>query len=170
MDVPKPPPPAATSLPRAYEAPDEERATSAEPPLPVLQYETPPAAPAAEGVARHDAYAALRLREYRLYAISYALAVIGSQVQSVAVAWQVYQKTKSALSLGWVAGVQVIPLFLLALPAGHIIDRFSRRRILLATQVLLAFWAFVLAALSHWASGWAYLVHAIYIVILLNAV
>ncbi len=164
------PPPVAASLPRAYETPDEERPASAEPPLPVLQYETPPAARLPAAAGRHDPYAALRMREYRLYAISYALAVIGSQIQSVAVAWQVYQMTRSPLSLGWVAGVQVIPLFLLALPAGHLIDRFSRRRILLATQLLLAFWAFVLASLSHWGSGWLHLASAIYIVILLNAV
>jgi hypothetical protein len=123
-----------------YEPPDDERPASASPTEAQLNFETPTVAALDQSPPPlpHDPYAALRLGIYRLYVSSYALAIIGGQVQSVAVAWQIYQKTQSALSLGWVGGIQVIPLFLLALPAGHVADTVSRKKLLIATQWLLA--------------------------------
>src|SRR5688572_16718782 len=87
-----------------YEPPDDERPASAAPTEQQLNYETPTVATLDRSPPPlpHDAYAALRLRVYRLYVASYALAIIGGQVQSVAIAWQIYQKTQSALALGWV--------------------------------------------------------------------
>ena len=156
----------------AYESPDEERPASAAPTEAQINYETPtvaaldlsPAPPA------HDPYAALRLGVYRLYVSSYALAIIGGQIQSVAVLWQIYQKTQSTLHLGLVGGVQVIPLLLLALPAGHVADTVSRKKLLIATQWLLAAWGLALAALVHFGRDWAMLVPAMYGLVLLNAV
>ncbi len=55
---------------------------------------------------------------------------------SVAVAWDLYVATKSALVLGNVGFVQVAPFLLFALFAGHFADRFDRRKIMLLTQVL----------------------------------
>ena len=155
-----------------YEPPDEQRPASASPTERQLAYETPSIARLDRSPAppEHDPYAALRSRVYRLYVASYALAIIGGQVQSVAIAWQVYQKTQSALSLGWIGGVQVIPLFLLALPAGHVADTVSRKHLLIATQWLLAVWGVALAALAHYGRGWPMLVPAIYTLLLLNGV
>src|SRR5579862_4952460 len=128
-----PQPPPQPPQPIAYETPDELRPASAMPTEQQLETEAPTIAPL-DANPPHDPYAALRLGGYRLYAGSYVLAVIGGQVQSVAIAWQIYQKTHSALSLGWVGGIQVIPLFLLSLPAGHLIDNMSRKRLLIFTQ------------------------------------
>jgi MFS family permease len=148
--------------PEAYETPDEDRPASAEASLPTLQYETQ---------VRHDPYAALRTREYRLFAASFVLAVVGGQIQSVALAWQVYQQTKSPMSLGWLGGIQVIPLFLLALPAGQLADVVSRRKLLLVTQVLLATCSLALAGLTTYLSASpTKLLPAMYGVLLLNAV
>lgn len=56
---------------------------------------------------------------------------------SVAVSWDLYTRTKSALVLGNVGFVQVAPYLLFALFAGQIADTHDRRRILLVTQLLL---------------------------------
>src|SRR4051812_25923132 len=132
-----------------YEAPDAQRPALAMPTEKQLEYETPtlPGLDQSPPPTGHDPYAALRRRPYQLYAASFVLAIIGGQVQSVALAWQIYQKTQSALSLGWIGGIQVIPLFLLALPAGHLSDVVSRKKILVVTQWLLALWGLVLAYL-----------------------
>ena len=155
-----------------YEPPDDDRPSSASPTEQQLEYETPsiPQLDRSPPPAEHDPYAALRLRSYRLYVASYALAIIGGQVQSVALAWQIYQKTQSAMSLGWIGGIQVIPLFALALPAGHVADSVSRKKLLITTQWLLAGWGVLLAALAHYGRDWSGLVPAMYSVILLNAI
>lgn len=83
----------------------------------------------------HDPYEAFRHGAFRLYAASYALAVIGSQMLSTTVQWDVYQRTKDPLAIGMVGLIGAIPVMLLALPAGHVADRFNRKRVLLLTQI-----------------------------------
>jgi len=55
---------------------------------------------------------------------------------AVGVGWQVYALTGSALDLGLVGLAQFIPSFLLMLVAGHVADRFDRRRVLQACMVV----------------------------------
>jgi MFS family permease len=57
-------------------------------------------------------------------------------VQSVCVGWQVYDLTQSALALGIVGLVEFVPMFLLALPAGELADRFDPRRIITLASLL----------------------------------
>ena len=57
-------------------------------------------------------------------------------VQSVSVGWQVYDLTHSPLALGIVGLVEFIPMFLLALPAGELADRFDPRRIIMLASLL----------------------------------
>ena len=67
--------------------------------------------------------------------------VAASQMLMVAVAWQMYDLTGSAWDLGLVGLLQFAPALALALPAGHLIDRHHRARIValcLATQVAVA--------------------------------
>lgn len=59
----------------------------------------------------------------------------GFQMLAVAVGWQIYSLTGSALDLGLIGLVQFFPSVLLALPAGHIADQFERRRIMLYGQI-----------------------------------
>ena len=82
-----------------------------------------------------DPYAALRIRGFRFYASAWTLAVLGSQMQSMALGWDLYQKTGNPMVLGWVGLLQAIPVIALALPAGHLADRFDRRKILIISQV-----------------------------------
>src|SRR5688500_14764560 len=166
------PPAGAVAPAPVYEPPDDDRPASAAPTEAQLAHETPSVAALDRSPppAAHDPYAALRLPVYRLYVASYALAIIGGQVQSAAFLWQIYQKTQSALSLAWVGGIQVIPVVLLALPAGHVADTVSRKKLLITTQWLLAAWGAGLAALVFLARDWSMLVPAMYGVILLNAI
>lgn len=96
----------------------------------------------------HDPFAALRYKDYRLYTIGLFLSVMGLRMQSVAVGWELYERTSSALILGLIGLVQVLPVILLTLPAGHVADRFDRKRTVLYTQVLLALCSVGLAVLS----------------------
>ena len=54
---------------------------------------------------------------------------LGSQMVAVAVGWQVYAIHRSAFDLGLIGLLEFVPLPLLALPAGHLADRFSRRSV-----------------------------------------
>ena len=97
----------------------------------------------------HDPYAALRHRDYLLLLTGSLLASMGGEMQSVAVGWELYQRTNSATALGLVGLVQFLPVLLLSLPAGHAADRYSRKRLLAAGQALMALASLGLAALSY---------------------
>jgi MFS family permease len=84
-----------------------------------------------------DAYSAFRSRDYRLLASGLFLSTFGSQMLSVAVSWDLYLQTRSALVLGNVGFVQVAPFLMFALVAGHVADRYDRRRTMILTQILL---------------------------------
>jgi MFS family permease len=77
-------------------------------------------------------------------------------VQSVCVGWQVYDLTQSPLALGIVGLVEFVPMFLLALPAGELADRFDPRRIIMLASLLEASSsAFLLAfVLTRQTSVW----------------
>ncbi len=69
-------------------------------------------------------------------------------MQDVAVGWQLYERTHSAMALGMIGLVQVIPVIVLVLPAGHVADRFDRRRLLMLAELLMAAAATALAVIS----------------------
>jgi MFS family permease len=98
----------------------------------------------------HDSYAALRFRDYRLLLSGGVLTSIGGQMQSYAIGWEVYQRTHSNAAIGFTGLVQFLPVLLLALPAGHLADRFNRKFIWQGTQALSVVASLGLAALSTW--------------------
>src|SRR5262245_9685874 len=67
----------------------------------------------------------------------------------VAIGWQLYDRTNSAMALGLVGLVQVIPVVLLALPAGHLVDRKNRRDVAILANLVLGLCGLGLAAVSH---------------------
>ena len=85
-----------------------------------------------------DPYAPFRFRDYRLLVSGTFFTNFGLQMLWVAVSWDLYQQTRSAVVLGNVGFAQVAPFFVFALFAGHIADRHDRRRIMILTQVLVA--------------------------------
>lgn len=75
------------------------------------------------------------------------------QMLMVAIGWQMYDLTGSAWDLGLVGLLQFAPALLLALPAGHLIDRVDRARLLALVLAVHAAVALLLAIGS--AGGWA---------------
>jgi MFS family permease len=109
----------------------------------------PPATPPGQGdAAGHDAYGSLRFRDFRLLLLGVLVAQLGQQMVAVALGWELYHRTGSALVLGGVGLAQVIPVILLSLPAGHIVDHASRKQVLILAEIALALGSLGLAALS----------------------
>jgi MFS family permease len=96
----------------------------------------------------HDPYAALRFPDYRRVLTGNVLGALGMEMQSVAVGWELYERTNSATALGLVGLVQFLPVLLLSLPAGQAADRFSRKGLFLFAQTLMALSSVGLAVLS----------------------
>ncbi len=98
---------------------------------------------------KHDPYAAFRLPVYRAYVLGWLVALIGTRIQSVAIGWEMYQRTGDALSLGLVGLAQALPTMLLALPAGYLADRFDRTRLVMLSLGLMTLTSLALAGLSY---------------------
>jgi MFS family permease len=96
----------------------------------------------------HDPYAALRFHDFRLLFAGRFITSLGNQMLSVAIGWELWLRTHDAFVLGMIGLVQVIPVILLSLPAGHVADQYNRKRIVLVTQMLLALCSLGLAVLS----------------------
>ncbi|MFN2602305.1 MAG: MFS transporter [Gemmatimonadaceae bacterium] len=98
----------------------------------------------------HDPYAALRNRDVQLYVSGRTAGVVGWQILQVALGWELYERTHSALALGLVGLATALPVVILALPAGHLADTVDRRRILIWAQVAFIITGLGLAAVSYW--------------------
>src|SRR5947209_6084077 len=96
----------------------------------------------------HDPYQALRFGGFRLLLTGIFIAGLGERMIDVALGWELYERTGSALVLGGVGLALVIPVIVLSLPAGHIIDRFNRKYIVIISQIVLALVSLGLTALS----------------------
>lgn len=78
--------------------------------------------------------------------------VLAYQMLVVAIGWQIYELTDSALDLGLVGLAHFCAQVLFSLPAGHVADRHERRRVVLICQLLQTAVAIGLALGSH--AGW----------------
>ena len=76
-------------------------------------------------------WAAFRHRDFRLFCAARFSMALATQIQTVAVAWLVYDTTGSALSLGLVGLASFLPSIALVLMTGLVADRYSRRWILI---------------------------------------
>jgi MFS family permease len=100
------------------------------------------------GSEARDPYLALRFRDFRLLLIGVFVGSFGQQMVSVALGWELYNRTGSALVLGGIGLAQVVPVILLSLPAGHIADRYSRKYVVLFAEIGLGVASLGLAGLS----------------------
>src|SRR5262245_17862878 len=112
-----------------------------------LQMPSDDSSPAGQS-ASHDAYAVIRLPNFRWYWIGNLVSVLGMQMQSVTVGWEVYKRTDDVLYLGFIGLVQVIPVFGLALVAGHVADRIDRKLVLMSAVALSGMASLGLATVS----------------------
>ncbi|HET8841856.1 MAG TPA: MFS transporter, partial [Ktedonobacteraceae bacterium] len=96
----------------------------------------------------HDSYKALRYRNFRLLLISIFISVFAQQMITVAIGWELFERTNSSLVLGGVGLAQIIPIMLLFLPSGYIVDRYSRKLIYLVALAVIGLAILGLGALS----------------------
>jgi len=110
----------------------------------------------------HDPLAPFRSRDYRRFSALALLAAMIERSQGVAIGWDVYERTGSALALGALGLVQFLPVLALFLPAGHLADRFDRRWVLLASFAAWGAANLLLAVISLTGepAGWIYLAAA----------
>ncbi len=84
-----------------------------------------------ELAVKGDFRSAFKSRDFRLYQTARLMVILGAEAQSVAVAWQVYALTHSALDLGYTGLALFLPGVFVMLAAGHAADRYDRRKIIL---------------------------------------
>src|SRR6187200_233190 len=120
--------------PGSYQSPDRQRPAV---PLPI---ETEP--------RTHDPYAAFRFGDFALFSAGNLLSITGRLMLAVAVEWEIYARTHSATALGLVGLVIAVPVVTLSLPAGHLADRYSRKRIILVSQIFSLLTSIALAVVS----------------------
>jgi len=99
---------------------------------------------------------------YRQFVAGQAISLVGTWMQMIGQSWLVLQLTGSATVLGLVAAVQTLPILVLSPYAGVIVDRRSKRRVLLATQTVMALLALALGllTLTHTVRLWMVMVIA----------
>ena len=97
-------------------------------------------------------FSILQHRQFALFFLSRILGSLANQMQTVAVSWQVYEMTGSALDLGLVGLAQFFPLVALMLIAGHVADRYDRKTVICISQTVDGL-AMGLLALGTWG-GW----------------
>lgn len=94
---------------------------------------------------RSSAWQVLRNRDYSLLFSGQLVSAAGTQIQVVAVAWQVYLLTNSAVALGVIGLVQAIPRLIFSLVGGVVADAYDRRRLLLIINTIMAGLSAILA-------------------------
>src|SRR5437588_4276216 len=103
----------------------------AEPEIAVSKPAVPPKKPV-------SSWSVLRNRNYALLFWGQLISAGGTQMQVVAVAWQVYLLTHSAVALGLIGLIQAIPRLIFSLVGGVFADIFDRRKMLLIIEITLA--------------------------------
>ena len=111
-----------------------------------------------------DAYAALRYPFVRRFAVGRFAAVAGWQMISIAVGWQLYERTGRAWALGLVGVVELTPVLLLMVVAGHAADRFPRRNVGIFAHLILTFAAAGLATVS-WLGAPTLMIYALLVMV-----
>ncbi len=92
-----------------------------------------------------DSYAALRHPKFARYVVCLFAFTMAIQIQGTVVGWQIYDLTKDPLALGMIGLAEALPAISMALYAGHVADRYDRRRIAIA-----ALWVLVGCSVALW--------------------
>src|ERR1039458_7990093 len=116
-----------------------------------------PDEPAPQPADEHP-YALFGNRDFRLYLAGRLVSVLGQQMLTVAVGWELYERTGSPLALGIVGLVEMIAMVCCTLPAGHLADNLNRKRIILTSLLVSSSASLGLALISwrHAPVAWIY--------------
>lgn len=96
---------------------------------------------------RNGTFAALANPNYRKFFAGQAISLVGTWIQSVAMAWLILEITGSPASIGLAVALQFLPVLLLGPYGGVIVDRVNKRSLLILTQALSGIQAALLAIL-----------------------
>src|SRR3954462_2342512 len=110
-------------------------------------------------VVRSSAYAPLRRALFRWLWIASLASNVGTWMQNVGAAWLMTDLAASPLMLALVQAATNLPFFVLAVPAGALVDIVDRRRLLLVAQGWMLLVAVALAAVTYagWMTPWVLL-------------
>lgn len=103
-------------------------------------------------------YPALQSRDFVRFLVGKTASDIGTQMQTLAVGWEIHERVADPEYLGYVGLAQILPVLLLAIPAGQVADLLDRRKILLGSQLVLAAASLglVVASTLHLGLPWIY--------------
>lgn len=116
---------------------------------------------AAFGNSRFVRPVAFTYPAFTLYQMARFCIVLATEMQSVAVGWQVYEITKRPLDLGLVGLAQFLPGILLFLVSGHAADRYDRRRVLTLGYAGFAICSGLLLAITLFRPRTVYPIYAV---------
>lgn len=122
---------------------------------------------AASGNSRLAGRIVFTFPDFTFYQLSRFFIVLATEMQSVAVGWQVYDITKRPLDLGLVGLAQFLPGILLFLVSGHAADRYDRRKVLMVGYAGFALCSSLLLGITEWGT---HSVYPIYVVMALVGV
>ncbi|MFE1438227.1 MFS transporter [Streptomyces sp. NPDC058739] len=105
-------------------------------------------APPSEARRRTSMFASLSIRNYRLFFLGQAVSNTGTWMQRIAQDWLVLSLTGSATAVGVTTALQFLPMLLLGLYGGVLVDRLPKRGTLLVTQAAMAVTGLALALLT----------------------
>jgi MFS family permease len=105
-----------------------------------------------------DPYAILKNRDFLFFMVGRFIASFGQQMLAGAVGWEIYERTHSALDLGYVGLVQMLPMFLFTLHAGHVADNHNRKKVILGMQLVsgVTYAALTLVSMFNLQVFWMY--------------
>lgn len=117
--------------------------------------------PTKDGAAKPSAFSVFRKRNFSLLWTGQLVSTIGSALSSLAGALYVYAKTGSAMSVGLMLIATAAPTFAVGLVAGVFVDRYDRRRIMIASDIARALLVALLPVLLPHGIAWLYVVVAL---------
>jgi MFS family permease len=82
-------------------------------------------------VSNLKTFSSLKFPDFRNYYFGTLFSEVGTQMQVVAVNWQIYEITRSAASLGFVGLSAFLAVIIFSLPSGLIVDKLNRKKVLL---------------------------------------
>src|SRR5436305_5137991 len=95
-----------------------------------------------------DSFSSLSVRNFRLFAGANILAMTATWMQRIAQDWLVLQLTGSVADVGVTVAMQFGPMLVFGLYGGVIVDRYSKRKLLMLTQGLAGLLSAILAVLT----------------------
>lgn len=112
-------------------------------------------------------FLSLKFGVFRNYLFGAFISETGNQMQTVAVAWQIYELTRSPLSLGLIGLANFLPILFFSLIGGLVADKADRKKLLIISQSSMAILAFVLFYLTtrHLINPWM-----IYLILILHSI